>query len=566
MTLHERQHQNLNLTTHGIYRLDAKMEVIIDEQPTQRRLPEFDAAFHDALSPCYFHHVIDPTAATLRVEVLGPNLAYTFRHGRAKELRLASSNITARLEAKVTGFLALKTGNGQQRVVLAWAQSGHGVGSKGDLLDADPNVLPNDVWTKRAISIGRALALRMRRPYDGRLLQTTGIRLEGVYLGSHVEVKLASYAISILLTRFGITQDLDNISLRDLTALRKASWKDGSKPSFEIYFSRKNCNFCGKFVQQLQNATGISLKLVWRERLVKKVYEKKELPKRDRPHPPQVIQIDIAEAEAMVTDEVCIIDTIDLSDDLPTLAELINLTHEPHDITNIDTHSSTIDISTSEQQDPQQGRAVTDTFVEGLAYCVGQIDECPSGARDAIVTFAANRRRRAEEDRANINKPLPATPQMAPPGYSSSSAASPSPSPSPTPEDVAQAMPSSEAAVMNAGNLLTPPSSGRRARVTASPPENNNTTTTTTTTRSYNLRSQTLQTEQATTTTTITPSKPPRDRRPVLLLRKDTVKQEVREERLASLRPGAGYRRTRRVSFCVAIPAARPRSESPDPF
>ncbi|ETS01585.1 hypothetical protein M419DRAFT_56787, partial [Trichoderma reesei RUT C-30] len=344
--------------------------------------PEFDAAFHDALSPCYFHHVIDPTAATLRVEVLGPNLAYTFRHGRAKELRLASSNITARLEAKVTGFLALKTGNGQQRVVLAWAQSGHGVGSKGDLLDADPNVLPNDVWTKRAISIGRALALRMRRPYDGRLLQTTGIRLEGVYLGSHVEVKLASYAISILLTRFGITQDLDNISLRDLTALRKASWKDGSKPSFEIYFSRKNCNFCGKFVQQLQNATGISLKLVWRERLVKKVYEKKELPKRDRPHPPQVIQIDIAEAEAMVTDEV------------------------------------TIDISTSEQQDPQQGRAVTDTFVEGLAYCVGQIDECPSGARDAIVTFAANRRRRAEEDRANINKPLPATPQMAPPGYS----------------------------------------------------------------------------------------------------------------------------------------------------
>ncbi|KAH0490420.1 hypothetical protein TgHK011_001888 [Trichoderma gracile] len=536
------------------------MEVIVEEQPP-RRLPEFDAAFHDALSPCYFHHVIDPTAATLRVEVLGPNLAYTFRHDRAKELRLASSNITARLEAKVTGFLALKTGNGQQRVVLAWAQSGHGVGSKGDLLDADPNVLPNDLWTKRAISIGRALALRMRRPYDGRLLQTTGIRMEGVYLGSHVEVKLASYAISILLTRFGITQDLDNISLRDLTALREASWKDGSKPAFEIYFSRKNCNFCGKFVRKLQNATGISLKLVWRERLVKKVYEKKELPKRDRPRPPQeVIHIDIADAEAMITDEVCIIDTIDLSDDLPTLAELINLTHDTttnnNRVMTIDTNS-TIDLSTTEQEPP--GRAVTDTFIEGLAYCVGQIDDgCPSGgARDAIVTLAAHRRRRAEEQ-ANINKPLPATPQMAPPGYYHYSAASPSPGEE---AEDAQVTPPSEAAVVNTGNLLTPPSSGRsRARVSASLPENNNNIT-----RSYSLRSQSPRTEQAITTT---PSKPPRDR-PVLLRKeqaKDTVKQEVREARLASLRPNAGYRRTRRVSFCVAIPAARRRSESPDPF
>ncbi|PTB66489.1 hypothetical protein BBK36DRAFT_1159522 [Trichoderma citrinoviride] len=548
------------------------MEVVIEEEePSQRRLPEFDAGFHDTLSPCYFHHVIDPTAATLRVEVLGPNLAYTFRHDRAKELRLASSNITARLEAKVTGFLALKTGNGQQRVVLAWAQSGHGVGSKGDLLDADPNVLPNDLWTKRAISIGRALALRMRRPYDGRLLQTTGIRMEGVYLGSHVEVKLASYAISILLTRFGITQDLDNISLRDLTALREASWKDGSKPSFEIYFSRKNCNFCGKF----------------RERLVKKVYEKKDLPKRDRQRqrqPQEVIQIDIADAEtAIITDDVCIIETIDLSDDLPTLAELVNLTRgDTHDATNNNnnniiitnsSNTSTIDLVTTEQELPT--RAVTDTFIEGLAYCVGQIDECPAGARDAIVRLAAHNRRRE-----NINKPLPATPQMAPPGYHSAAS-------SPEPADDHQQgaplneaavvnggnllTPPNEAAVVNAGNLLTPPSSGRRARVSVSPPES--------TRKSYNLRSQTTTPRALQQQQPITPSRPPRENRPVLLppppprkssiINKDTtaVKKEAREARLASLRPNAGYRRTRRVSFCVAIPAApRRRSESPDPF
>ncbi|PTB75950.1 hypothetical protein M440DRAFT_1265042 [Trichoderma longibrachiatum ATCC 18648] len=536
------------------------MEVIIEET-SQRRLPEFDAGFHDALSPCYFHHIIDPATATLRVEVLGPNLTYTFRHDRAKQLRLASSNITARLEAKVTGFLALKTGNGQQRVVLAWAQSGHGVGSKGDLLDADPNVLPNDLWTKRAISIGRALALRMRRPYDGRLLQTTGIRMEGVYLGSHVEVKLASYAISILLTRFGITQDLDNISLRDLTALRKASWKDGTKPSFEIYFSRKNCNFCGSFVRKLQHATGISLKLIWRERLVKKVYEKKDLPKRDRPHPHQrpqeVIQIDITNG-AEAVDEICIIDTIDLSDDLPSLAELINLTRDTHAATTITTNNTIVDLSTTERETSEC--AVTDTFIEGLAYCVGQIDEYPSGARDAIVTLAAahsstHRRRglRAAEDHANINKPLPATPQTAPPGFYA--AASPPPSPEAEGEEITPMVyGEEEAAVVNAGQLLTPPSSGgRRMRVSASPPGS--------IARSFGLRPRDQSEEDV---TAATPSKPPRNR-PVLF-KQAQVKEEVREARLASLRPNAGYRRTRRVSFCVAIPAARRRSESPDPF
>ncbi|TFA99470.1 hypothetical protein CCMA1212_008700 [Trichoderma ghanense] len=547
------------------------MEVVVEGEPSQRRLPEFDAAFHDALSPCYFHHVIDPTAATLRVEVLGPNLAFTFRHGRAKELRLASANITARLEAKVTGFLALKTGNGQQRVVLAWAQSGHGIGRKGDLLDADPNVLPNDLWTKRAISIGRALALRMRRPYDGRLLQTTGIRLEGVYLGSHVEVKLASYAISILLTRFGITQDLDNVSLRDLTALREASWKDGSKPSFEIYFSRKNCHFCGKFVRKLQSATGISLKLIWRERLVKKVYEKKDLPKRDRPRPPQeVIQIDIA--ENMIMDEVCIIDTIDLSDDLPSLAELINLTRDTPNNNNNNTLdiNSTIDLSATEHQPPERAATVTDTFIEGLAYCVGQIDECPSGARDAIVRFAA-RRRRAEDhannnNNNNINKPLPATPQMAPPGYYHSAASS-----WPESEDEQQqgiAPPNEAAVAISAGNLLTPPSSSTRPRVSASLESS---------TRSYNLRSRTPPVVER--AATATPSKAPRNRPVLLLRRKDAVrgtveevlrediKEVVREARLASLRPNAGCRRSRRVSLCVEIPAARRRSsESPDPF
>ncbi|KAL7912161.1 hypothetical protein GGI35DRAFT_308175 [Trichoderma velutinum] len=416
------------------------METVAEEESPQPTLPEFDTAFRDT-SSCYFHHIIDAADATLRVEVLGPNLAYTFRHERAKELRLAASVISHRLESKVTGFLALRTGRNQKRVVLAWAQSGHGVGRLGDLLDPDPSVLPNDVWTKRAINMGRALSLRMSRPYDGRVFQTTGVKMEGIFQGSHVEVKLAVHAICILLSSFGITQDLDNVSPEHLTALRQAAWDDGSKPAFEIYFSRKNCHFCGKFVRRLQNATGITLKLIWRDRLVKKVYENKRMgtSHANHPQPQDAIQID---TDTVMTDEVHVIETIDLSSNHPIIPEVVNLAGDNNTIS---------DSPTPEQE--SNTRAPTDTYIEGLAYCVGQIDECPASARDAILTLAAQQQQqRKATNLENINKPLPATPQIAPPGYAAAASAEP--------EDAVVTDTIEAAVAMNP--MLTPPSSGSR--------------------------------------------------------------------------------------------------------
>ncbi|KAL7945852.1 hypothetical protein V8C42DRAFT_321751 [Trichoderma barbatum] len=426
------------------------METVIEESPQPSQLPEFDASFQDTAATCYFHHIIDVAAATLRVEVLGPNLAYTFRHERAKELRLPASSICKRLEGKVTGFLALRTGTDQRRVVVAWAQSGHGIGLKGDLLDPDPSVLPNDLWTKRAITVGRALCLKMGRPYDGRVFQTTGVKMEGIFQGSHVEVKLAVHAICILLSSFGITQDLDHVSPEHLRALRQAAWNDGSKPEFEIYFSRKNCHFCGKFVRRLQRATGITLKLMWRDRLVKKVYEIRPMTKANEANRPQqpreAIHID---ADTVMTDDVHVIETIDLSGDLPVVAEIVNLTD--------DCNSNNSDSPPPEQD--QNRRANADAYIEGLAYCVGQIDECPASARDAILTFAAQQQRRAVNVE-NINKPLPATPQIAPPGYATAVSA----------ELEDEDLETVEAILMNP--LLTPPSSGSRqhARVNRGKP------------------------------------------------------------------------------------------------
>ncbi|EHK48659.1 hypothetical protein TRIATDRAFT_145507 [Trichoderma atroviride IMI 206040] len=412
------------------------MEAAAEQESLQPRpLPEFDVSFRDTLPSFYFHHIIDPIAATLRVEVLGPNLAYTFRHDRAKEKRLPASNIFRRLSCKTTGFLALRTDAGKKRIVLAWAESGHGIGTNGDLLDPEPSALPNDVWAQRVVSVGKMFGLRMNRPYDGRISEVVGRDMSGIFQGGHVEVKLALHAVFVLLNKFGITQDLDNVSLRHLKRLRAARWEDGSKPAFEIYFSRKNCPSCGKFVKTLQKATGIRLKLIWRDRLVKIVYESKQITKTgptNRPRQPQqsqpqeVIDIDMDDCVTIITEmteEVRAIDLIDLSRDQRSAAEIINLTG---DSCNGDTaiNQTNADPSTPTEHAPGSLPSAADAYIDGLAYCVGQIEQCPAGAQTAILELAAklHQRSAAAAARANINKPLPATPQVAPPDFGAEAA------------------------------------------------------------------------------------------------------------------------------------------------
>ncbi|KAM0451861.1 hypothetical protein ACHAO4_005818 [Trichoderma viride] len=411
------------------------MEPVAEESLQPRPLPEFDISFRDTLPSFYFHHIIDPIAATLRVEVLGPNLAYTFRHDRAKEKRLPASTIFKRLSRKTTGFLALRADAGKKRIVLAWAESGHGVGPNGDLLDPEPSVLPNDVWAQRVVAMGKIFGLRMNRPYDGRISQVMGRDMCGIFLGGHVEVKLAVHAVFVLLNKFGITQDLDSVSLRHLKRLRAARWEDGSKPAFEIYFSRKNCPFCGKFVKTLQKVTGIRLKLIWRDRLVKIVYETRQITKTgptNRPQqsqqsqPQEVIDIDMDDCVTIITEmteEVRAIDLIDLSrDPHSAAAEIINLTGDSCNSDTAINQNANSSIPTAHAPGPLPSAA--DAYIDGLAYCVGQIEQCPAGAQTAILELAAklHQRSAAAAARANISKPLPATPQVAPPDFGAEAA------------------------------------------------------------------------------------------------------------------------------------------------
>ncbi|KAG5914143.1 hypothetical protein E4U42_000665, partial [Claviceps africana] len=115
--------------------------------------PQFDAAF-STTSHFYFYHTVDPSTASLTSHILGPNLTATFTHSRAPSL-LPAATILANLTRKTTGFLAFRppTNPPTCRTILAWAESGHGHGPAGDLLDGAPPILPNTLWARRAMQL-----------------------------------------------------------------------------------------------------------------------------------------------------------------------------------------------------------------------------------------------------------------------------------------------------------------------------------------------------------------------------------------------------------------------------
>ncbi|RSL57942.1 hypothetical protein CEP53_006308 [Fusarium sp. AF-6] len=343
--------------------------------------PTFLSSIETQPPPIYFHHVIDTETATLKVMVLGANLTFTFSHKRALKV-VRPSQIAKQLENKTTGFLALVT-RSRERVVLVAAESGHGAGRFGDLLDPQKGVLRNDIWTRRVIAFGNTLGLRMNRPFDG-MGRAAVAKVDGVFLGSHVEVKLAVHGICVLLSMFGITKDYDNVTVKQLRQLRTARWEDGSRPVFEVYFSRKHCHPCRGLVQKLSEMTGVPIRLLWKYRLIPKTYAVTCKPigpprARDDPEPEVVVcdsqdmdfGDDLSDAETIPDDELEAIDTIDLTE-----------------------------IDRSEQ---------IEAYIDGLAYRVGQIEESPEGVTAAIVDFAATVKRQKKKA-ADIPKPLPATP------------------------------------------------------------------------------------------------------------------------------------------------------------
>lgn len=118
------------------------------------------------------------------------------------------------------------------------------------------------------------LDVDLRSPFDNaphaKVVDVAALR--GTSQGSHAEVKLAVHGVMILLRMFGIIKKSSagtkpKLTLKMLKELRKVTWQDGTRPAFEIYFSRKYCNRCRKLVRRLQRATNVRIDLLWKPRL-----------------------------------------------------------------------------------------------------------------------------------------------------------------------------------------------------------------------------------------------------------------------------------------------------------
>ncbi|GAB0134032.1 hypothetical protein EsDP_00002418 [Epichloe bromicola] len=329
--------------------------------------PQFDSTF-SAPANMYFHNTIDPATASLTTHVLGPNLATTFTHSRAPSLFPAATILTG-LTKKTTGFLAVvpppQDPQGQEprtttRTVLAWAESGHGHGPEGDLLDAgQAHVLPNALWARRVIRLSSLMGISLGHPFD-RL--TRGGR-PGIFRASHVEVKLATHAVYTLLSMFRIGGGSGagagaGPTAEALARLRRAT--KGARPRFEIYFSKKNCRACAAYVGRLCELTGVDMTLCWRDRLVEMEYKVAKMGEA-RPLAEQGV-VTVEDDEDEDEDDVRLVDMVDLTGDDAECETTTTTTAQP-----------------------------LGTFLDGLAYCVGQ------GSTDrmarAVVGLARIRRR-----------------------------------------------------------------------------------------------------------------------------------------------------------------------------
>jgi hypothetical protein len=389
-------------------------------EPIRPEVPNFISSFSEKKSYFYFNHIIDADTATLTVEAIGPNLAMTFHHSRALTV-LGPCKIKEALERKTAGFLShIRNG---ERHVIAWAESGHGCGRRiGDLLDAPPRsgILPNRIWSLRGAAMGKLLGVKMISPFDKQIPGHFQEERRGIFSGSHVEIKLAVHGICTLLELFGITRDFDNIRRSHLKRLRKAQWDDGSRPAFEIYFSRKHCHKCGKFVRELQDLTRVSIALRWHQRVTMMEYE----PPRARRAAKKVSQT-LSTREAIVIEDEDTVDESDVGfdDEVAWVSthlrrEVVEIADEIMEVAESD--DQTISLLSPSPSPSVVPESTLDTltnsveqYLSDLLYVIGQVGISPAHARGAVLSLA--RRIRANRQHLNIEKPLPATPVMEPP-------------------------------------------------------------------------------------------------------------------------------------------------------
>jgi len=155
---------------------------------------------------------------------------------------------------RVFGLLTHPDQNGKE-IILQVAFSGN---DRGDKCPGNPAILSKKKWVATVKHLGRVLHMTMGSIYDAHGSKH-GISSEQIwsYHASHVEKKLAAFAVAVILRETGYRNDLLHITASDLIHLGLQRWT--KKPMFRIHISRDPCALCRRYVFALSSLTTIPI-------------------------------------------------------------------------------------------------------------------------------------------------------------------------------------------------------------------------------------------------------------------------------------------------------------------
>ncbi|EXF84197.1 hypothetical protein CFIO01_09316 [Colletotrichum fioriniae PJ7] len=147
------------------------------------------------------------------------------------------TQVKHKFATKTLGFIAIR-GADSSLDVLKLAVSGT---SFIPLRESKDNFLYHARWHKRVKRLARHLGLNLRTFYDGAGKPMTAENC-GNWRAGHIEKKLATYMVYAMVIAHDIEPaDSHDISLKDLSRLRKRLRDQGLAPHYEIHISRAPC-------------------------------------------------------------------------------------------------------------------------------------------------------------------------------------------------------------------------------------------------------------------------------------------------------------------------------------
>ncbi|ROT42044.1 hypothetical protein SODALDRAFT_347137 [Sodiomyces alkalinus F11] len=172
-------------------------------------------------------------------------------------LGVASDVLTAFTQKAVIGALMYR------QTIIMLTTSTSMISAPRDTTNKTPRILWKTIWRDRVKRLAPMLKLPLGSIYDGAGKAGSGRETakQGNYHSSHVEKKLAVFALYTMLKAYGIRTGR-YATAGQIRQLREAIQHEqpGEHAQFDIPISRKYCSLCPVFVQRLGNVSGIKFR------------------------------------------------------------------------------------------------------------------------------------------------------------------------------------------------------------------------------------------------------------------------------------------------------------------